>query len=87
MNKIKNLNNYNKNEIKDKNNINIINNINVITYLKDTFFINDLLKSKLFTGLSKKNLIKVRGGKYIIINVSNIIPKLFENYFCNNIKK
>ena len=88
-NKTKNTNNNNKTEIKDKNNShnNTTNNINDITYFKETFFISDLLKSKLFTGLSKNNLVKVRGGKYIIINVANIVPKLFENKFCNDIKK
>ena len=86
-NKNKNSNNTTKNESNIKNNNNINNNINDITYFKDSFFINDLLKSKLFTGMSKNNLIKVKGGKFVLVDVSKLVPKLFENNFCNDIKK
>ena len=78
-NKNSNKTNSNKKDLSDK--------ANDITYFKDTFYINDLLKSKLFTELSKNNLIKIKGGKYILVNVSKNIPNLFENKFCNNIKK
>ena len=82
-NRNKNINSYNKNE----NNNNKNENNNDLTYFKDFFYIKDLLKSKLFTEIGKNNLIKVRGGKYMLINIKNIVPNLFENKFCNNIKK
>ena len=90
-NRNKNTNtNNNKNEINNKNittTNNITNNTNDITYYKDSFYINDLLKSKLFTEVNKNNLIKVKGGKFFLINIARLIPNLFENKFCNDIKK
>ena len=85
-NKNKNSNNSNpsKNDINNKNNNNKINDI---TYFKDNYYINDLLQSKLFTELNKMNLVKIKGGKYILLNVSKNLPNLFENKFCNDIKK
>lgn len=56
------------------NNNNVNNNVNDITFFKESFYINDLLKSKSFTELNKNNIIKVKGAK-------------FENKFCNDIKK
>ena len=71
------------------NNINNINNKNNndISYFKESFYIKDILKSKLFSEINRNNLIKVKGGKYILVNISNLIPNLFENKFSNNIKK
>ena len=45
------------------------------------FYIKDLLQSKLFKEINKYNLIKIKGGKYIIFNLAKFIPKLFEIKF------
>ena len=60
---------------------------NDILSFKDNYYINDLLKSKLFSKINKNNLIKIKNGKYILINVAEYIPNLFENKFKNDIKK
>ena len=60
---------------------------NNIIFLKDNFYINDLLRSKLFSGINKNNLIKIKTGKYILINIASCLPNLFENKFKNDINK
>ena len=63
------------------------NNINDITFFEENYYINDLLNSKLFSSINKNNFIKVKGGKYILVDVSKYLPNLFENKFLNDIKK
>ena len=78
-----------KNE-KDENINNINSNSqseNSIMFFNDNYYINDLLKSKLFSKINKNNLIKIKNGKYILINIAEYIPNLFENKFKNDIKK
>ena len=86
-NKLNNSIDFNSNINKNINNKKENNNKNDIIYFKDTYYINDLLKSKLFSSINNNNLVKVKGGKYILVNISKLIPNLFENKFCNDIKK
>ena len=60
---------------------------NNIIFLKDNFYINDLLRSKLFSSINKNNLIKIKNGKFILIDIAKYLPNLFENKFKNNINK
>ena len=62
-------------------------NSNVIEYFINEYYINDLLKSKLFSELNKNNLVKVAKGKFILINIAEYLPNLFEIKFKNDIKK
>ena len=58
-----------------------------IFFFKDDYYIEDLLMSKLFSSINKNNLIKIKNGKYILLNVAKFVPNLFENKFKNSIKK
>lgn len=49
--------------------------------LGNNFYINDLLQSKLFKEINNYNLIKIKGGKFIIFNLAKFIPKLFHIKF------
>ena len=78
---------YNNNSKIDLNNNEENNNRDDITFFKNDYFINDLLSSKLFSNINKNNLIKIKKGKFILLNLSEYLPNLFENHFKNNIKK
>ena len=54
--------------------------------LGNNFYISDLLQSKFFKEINNYNLIKIKGGKYIIFNVAKFIPKLFPIKFKNSQK-
>ena len=82
----------NNNKITEIKSISVINinkniNSNAIEYFQNEYYIKDLLKSRLFSVINKYNLIKVENGKFILINLSEHLPNLFENEFKNDIKK
>ena len=90
--------NYKRNESTNNNKITEIKSIsvkdinkkinsNAIEYFKNDYYINDLSKSRLFLVLNKDNLIKIENGKFILINLAEYLPNLFENEFKNDIKK
>ena len=60
---------------------------NDITFFKNNYYIDDLLRSKLFSSINQDSLIKIKHGKFILINVSKFVPNLFENQFKNDINK
>ena len=53
----------------------------------DKFNIEDFNNSRLFNDIQEYNLIKVKTGKYMLLNIGELIPKLFETNFENNIYK
>ena len=50
------------------------------------FYVEDLLNSKLFTNMCEYHLIPIYGNKFILVNLSNSIPNLFEIKFKNKKK-
>ena len=78
---------------KEKNNMT---NYNLYSSLGNIFRLDDLLQSRLFSEINFFNLIKIKGGKYLLFNVWKLIPKLFEikynhilkfNFYAGNINK
>jgi hypothetical protein len=69
---------YNNNSKIDLNNNEENNNRDDITFFKNDYFINDLLSSKLFSNINKNNLIKIKKGKFILLNLSEYLPNLFD---------
>ena len=51
---------------------------NLMNTMGKKFYVDDLLISKLFYNLNENNFIKIKKDKYIIINLYNQIPNLFE---------
>ena len=68
-----------------KNIIHIINNENNVYDLEDKYYIKDLLNSKLFSELNLFHFIKMN-DKYLIFNLTEFIPKLFEIKLNNDLK-
>ena len=51
--------------------------------LEKNYYVDDLLFSKLFTNMCEFHLIPIKGQKFILINLYNLIPNLFEIKFRN----
>ena len=51
--------------------------------LEKNYYVEDLLNSKLFTNMCEFHLIPINGNKFIVVNLYNLIPNLFEIKFKN----
>ena len=58
----------------------------VVGKIGKNFYVDDLLNSKLFTNMCEFHLIPISGNKFVLVNLSDSLPNLFEIKFKNNHK-
>lgn len=51
--------------------------------IEKKYYLDDLFNSKLFSNLCEFHLVPICGGKFVFINVFNLLPNLFEIKFTN----
>ena len=77
-----NNNNFkNNNKNSDASSVKIENIFELVNKIEKKYNINDLLKSKLFANMCQFHIIPIYGNKFLLVNLYNSIPNLFEIKF------
>jgi len=85
-NNISNINSNNTNSMKveeDEHGHKVDSMYELLGQLEKKYYLDDLFNSKLFSNLCEFHLVPICGGKFVFINVFNLIPNLFEIKFTN----
>ena len=85
-NNISNINSNNANSMKveeDEHGHKVDSMYELLGQLEKKYYLDDLFNSKLFSNLCEFHLVPICGGKFVFINLFNLIPNLFEIKFTN----